>query len=63
MVDVKIVLRDGETPSLRTPCASICTSRLVSTAAIAVVRGNADIVELMKAAVPSLQQNNNNGQA
>ena len=37
-------------------------SRLVSTAAIAVVRGNADIVELMKAAVPSLQHNNN-GQA
>ena len=29
-------------------------TRLVSTAAIAVVRGNADIVELMKAAVPSL---------
>ena len=27
---------------------------LVSTAAIAVVRGNADFVELMKAAVPSL---------
>jgi hypothetical protein len=32
-------------------------TRLVSSAAIAVIRGNAGIVELRKVAVPSLQNN------